>query len=400
MEAWLEAGRIRPGQKLPSSGELCASLSLTAPTLRKAMARLVSAGIVEPLPRGWRAAPASRGPSGMVVALLRTCAPDGSFPGESDREGFFRHALELEGARRGIRIEAWGLDEDDRLFRSGRVWEGRMPPEIHGAVVSLWHVPDPIGIFARIRSWNLPLAIWDERSQGGVRPTFHRCRWFQSAHAASSGSMVARHLLDLNHRGIAFLSPFHGASWSRSRLEGLSKPCASSTNPVKLSVHTRDDRWDPSQYTPAAESVRSLFTGLALPDGEANPSRFEEIVEKGQALLREREILRHLEGLFVSVLEDRSLTAWVGANDDIALLAGHWLALRGVRIGRDVSLAGFDNSTRAQASGLTTVSFLEEDLAAGMIAFLLDPGRWRSNGSVVLEGSLVARTSTTRAPTI
>lgn len=383
---------------MPTSGELCASLSVTAPTLRKAMARLVAAGLVEPLARGWRVVPASRGPAGMVVALLRTCAPDGSFPGESDREGFFRHALELEGARRGIRIEAWGLSEGDRLFRSGRPWEDRLPPEIHGAVVSLWHVPDPAGIFARIRSWNLPLAFWDERSQGGIRPSFSRCRWFQSAHAAASGALVGRHLLDLDHRGIAYLSPFHGAAWSRRRLEGLAKTCSASTNPVRLTVHTRDDRWDPSQYTPDAEAVRSLFTGLSLPGQETNPSRFEEIVEKGQALLREREILHHLEGLFASVLEDRSLTAWVGANDDIALLAGHWLAQRGVRIGRDLSLAGFDNSTRAQASGLTTVSFLEEDLAAGMIAFLLDPGRWHSNGSVVLEGSLVARTSTTRAP--
>lgn len=398
METWLETGRIRPGQKLPTSGELCASLSVTAPTLRKAMARLVAAGLVEPLARGWRAAPASRGPTGMAVALLRTCAPDGSFPGESDREAFFRHALELEGARRGIRIEAWGLAEGDRLFRSGRPWEDRLPAEIHGAVVSLWHFPDPAGIFARIRSWNLPLALWDERSQGGVRPTFPRCRWFQSAHAASSGALVGRHLLDLEHRGIAYLSPFHGAAWSRRRLEGLAKTCSASLSPVKLSVHTRDDRWDPSQYTPDAEAVRSLFTGLPLPGWETNPSRFEEIVEKGQALLREREILHHLEGLFTSVLEDRSLTAWVGANDDIALLAGHWLAGKGVRIGRDLSLAGFDNSTRAQASGLTTVSFLEEDLAAGMIAFLLDPGRWRSNGAVTLEGSLVARTSTSRAP--
>ena len=397
MESWLETGRIRPGQKLPTSGELCASLSVTAPTLRKAMARLVAAGLLEPLARGWRAAPPSRGPTGMVVALLRICAPDGSFPGESDREGFFRHALELEGARRGIRIEAWGLAEGDRLFRSGRLWEDRIPAEIHGAVVSLWHVTDPAEIFARIRSWNLPLAIWDERSQGGVRPSFHRCRWFQSAHAAASGALVARHLLDLGHSGIAYLSPFHGASWSRRRLEGLSKTCTASTLPVKLSVHTRDDRWDPFQYTPPAEEVRSLFTGLALPGGEANPARFEEIVEKGQALLREREILRHLEDLFVSVLEDRTLTAWVGANDDIALLAAHWLTQRGVRIGRDISLVGFDNSTRAQASGLTTVSFLEEDLAAGMVAFLLDPERWRTNGAVVLEGSLVARTSTSRS---
>jgi len=396
VEGWIATGRVRPGQKLPTSGELCASLAVTAPTLRKAMARLLEAGLVEPLARGWRVAAPAHATTGLSVALVRACGPDGTSIGEADREGYFRHALELEGAKRGIRIEAWGISEEGELFHNGRPWDRDRTPAIHGVVLSLWRIPDPEAVFGRVRLWNLPLAIWDERPQGGARPSFRRVRWFQSAHAAATGGLVGRHLQELGHKGVAFLSPFHGSLWSRRRLEGLARCCAAAVPPVHLGIHTRDDRWDPSQYTPAADAVRPLVAGLASVGAHAAEPRFEAIVEKGQALLRDREILRSLDDLFERALSDRTLTAWVGANDDIALLACDWLSRRGLRVGHDISVVGFDNTARAQESGLTTVSFLEEDLAAGMLAYVLDPGRWRSNGSVVLEGSLVPRTSTGR----
>jgi DNA-binding LacI/PurR family transcriptional regulator len=132
---------------------------------------------------------------------------------------------------------------------------------------------------------------------------------------------------------------------------------------------------------------------VALTPGALRTS-LDAVVESGQALLRDRELLMALDGLFEKALRTPGLTAWVCANDDVARIAWNWLDGRGIAVGRDLALVGFDNTMSAQTAGLTSMSFLEDDLASSMVSYLLDPGHWRSNGVVSLVGSLVVRGST------
>lgn len=394
MQRDLESGRWKPGARLPGSSELCALLGLTPPTLRKVMRRLVDAGLAEPLARGWKCRN-HRTPAGSIrIALLRRCGEDGLAVGEAAREAFFRRALEQEAARVHMRIETWGVSDEGRLFREGEPYLGDPSDRVEGVILSLWRIDDPDPVFRRLAGIRLPMAVWDERPHGGRRPDFARCRWFVTGYSSNAGRDVARYLLDLGHRGIAWISPFHGSVWSRRRLEGIQGVCASAMPPASVCAFAWDGAWNPSQYNPAPELVRDLTAPMHGRVGRALSERLSAIDESVEALLRDNAVLADVDRLCSGALADRTLTAWIAANDDIALLAAAWLRERGVAVGRDLSLVGFDNTLRAQEAGLTSYGFAEEELAVSMLGYLAAPARWRSGGSVSIDGALVARQST------
>lgn len=394
MQRELEGGRWKPGTRLPGASELCAHLGLTPPTLRKVMHRLVESGLVEPLARGWMARNL-RSPAGSIrVALLRHCGEDGVTVGEAARETFFRRALEQEAARVHMRVENWGVSDGGTLFHEGEPFAGDLSDRAEGAILSLWRVDDPAPVFRRLAGIRFPLAVWDERPQGGRRPDFPRCRWFVTGYSANAGRDVARYLLDLGHCGIAWISPFHGSTWSQRRLAGLEGVCASAVPVASVRVFAWDGAWNPSQYNPDPETVRALTAPVHEHVGRILSERVSAIDESVEALLRDKAVLADVERLCSGALADRALTAWVAANDDIALLAAAWLRERGVEAGRDLSLVGFDNTLRAQEAGLTSYGFAEEELAVAMLGYIASPSRWRTGGSVAIDGALVARQST------
>jgi DNA-binding LacI/PurR family transcriptional regulator len=397
MQERIESGRWRSGQKLPSVGELCAELVITHPTLHKAMERLAEAGLVEPLPRGWKVATRTQWTGGMSIAFLRRCHPDGSQVVEADREAFFRRSLELEASRRGLCVENWGITSEGELFRGRARWTGSFRETgIGGMVVSLWQMCEASRDLQVVQKIPLPLAIWDERANDQVRPRFPKVRWFNSGQSERGGAMVGRHLADLGHREVAWISPFHGSVWSSRRRKGLADAFAALTTKVRLWSYALDDRWDPDQFTPQSDSVKSLLGQIWDSTPETLRGEFDRVVESGRSFLRDREILACLEGMFEAALDNREITAWVCANDDIARLAWAWLEQRGRKVGTDISLVGYDNTLRSQEAGLTSVGFLEEDLAAAMVAYLLDPTRQGTNGSTSLDGTLVVRASSSR----
>jgi len=392
----IEAGRWKPGERLPGSAWLCDDLGVTPPTLRKVMRRLVEIGWVEPLARGWRTRSAGSSTTGIRIALLRLCDEEGISVGEAARETFFRRALEQEAARMHMRIETWGLSERGDLFREGQVFSGDLDLAADGVILSLWRFERPEVAFRRLAAARVPLGIWDERPQGGRRPNFWRCRWFLTGYSKIPGRDVGRFLLEQGHRGVAFLSPFHGSQWSQRRLEGLAEICSLASPTVRVKEFTTN-RWDPSQYNPCDEDVACLVRGIVASSGPLLLERAATIKEAVEALLRDKAVLVDVEDMCSAALADVSLTAWVAANDDIALLAWYWLRSRGLVAGKDVSVVGFDNTLRAQEAGLTSYGFAEEELAVAMLTYLAAPSRWKSGGVLDLDGALVVRQST-KAP--
>lgn len=389
--AQIEAGRWKPGEQLPGSAWLCEFFGVTAPTLRKAVHPLVDEGRLDPLARGWRVHRAADQVRGLRVALVRSCDEGGSMVGEAVREAFFRRALEQESARTGMRIAIWGMSPQGVLFVGGKAYDGEISALADGLVLSLWRMDRPETAFARLSGIRIPAAIWDERPQGGVKPSFHRCRWFTSGYSLAPGKAMARHLVDQGHRGIAYLSPFHGSQWSRNRLAGMD---SNIPQDAQLRAFTIDAFSDPSQSNPSPDDVSLLMAPLARHMDGLFPERVAAIAESMEALLRDRAVFGEIDALCSAALRDPGLTAWVAANDDVALLAWSWLSARGVEIGKHLALAGFDNSLRSQEAGLTSYGFAEEDLAVGMLAYIAEPRRWHTGGTVGLEGALMVRPST------
>ena len=96
-----------------------------------------------------------------------------------------------------------------------------------------------------------PFAVLDETGTG--QPPFPGKRQvpivtFQTGFDTSPGEMVGNFLLQLGHRHIAYISPFHGASWSINRYNGLSKTFAFAGYENGVSRFTFDDHSYPLQY--------------------------------------------------------------------------------------------------------------------------------------------------------
>src|SRR5690606_9432753 len=140
--------------------------------------------------------------------------PEGGLRLGSDREWEFWREIQAEATRNGLHPEVLP-------------WDGLLPALASrpvGAVVSTWHMPDPHPLLSALHRLRLPTAVWLEHPllTSGRLPD--RSPWLgfhDLAYGRESGMVLGSHPALKRHSRIAWISPFHGAEWSRNRLDGL-----------------------------------------------------------------------------------------------------------------------------------------------------------------------------------
>jgi hypothetical protein len=171
---------------------------------------------------------------------------------------------------------------------------------------------------------------------------------------------------------------------------------------VPFTIDKTHADWDmlPPAAKPATQS--DLATLLSLDDGSAFPAGASRILpEFAERIYTYRyavSVGNAVEQLLLKVVEDRSITAWVCANDNIAIMAYRFLTEKGLRIPQDISLAGFDNSAESLRYELTTYDFNMPAIIRAMLDFLLWPSRMciSRRGVNDIRGFLIQRASTRR----
>lgn len=394
IRAALRAGRLRPGTQLRTGIEDAAAWGTSHPTFRAALRDLEQTGELERAPRGFRVPfPTVRGSSTRVL-WLSGCGANGTIAGESERESRLRRHLDLACRRDGLHLRVVGIDEAGRAFL-----EGAEPADLSevlkdafGVVLCPWRMgPEGLELAERLARTQLPAAVWAEGGIQGAPIQGGRTRVFDNGHIGDPGRGIGIHLRTLGHERIAFLSMYHGTDWSRRRLEGLLSSAGPGGSVVPLVsdgfVHPLQTQGSPPDILgPVTRRLgdRIRLFGQQLGEIEAACAR----------LLREERLLRLLEPRFEEALSDASITAWVCSNDTQAIMAARWLRERGVRVPERISIAGFDDTNRGQDQGITSWSFSEYDLAEAMVRHLVSP--MPGNGTIRIEGALVARGSTAR----
>jgi DNA-binding LacI/PurR family transcriptional regulator len=100
-------------------------------------------------------------------------------------------------------------------------------------------------------------------------------------------------------------------------------------------------------------------------------------------------------------LADRGITAWVGYNDEIALLALDFLQSHRVPVPRHISVVGFDDTLEGFGRGLTSYSFNVEGIVSQTLEHFLAPVSSRRAGRspsevITVPGTMVERVTCAR----
>lgn len=245
-----------------------------------------------------------------------------------------------------------------------------------------------------------PVCVFDETED--FRPehmpgSMRNVRYFGVANSRLAGQEVGQFLLKKGHDTIAFFSPYHNFNWSRLRLEGLGKAFA---GPAAIKHYTFDlDQDRDFDFLPELGKLMER-----LQERHSRRMQIDLMARKAinaitnySAVLRETWIRDELEPLFEAAYQQQSITAWVGANDRVALQMLSYLQRK--KNNRPVAVIGFDNSLDALFNGLTSYGFNGPAIIPAMFAFLLDSRVGRPHQEydpLEIKGSIIPRKSTSR----
>jgi DNA-binding transcriptional regulator YhcF (GntR family) len=380
LTAEITAGIHSLSLPLEDPKQLAARFGVHPATVRRALSRLVAEGKLERSGRRWLLAKPRRARSsrGGIVLCIGGADSLGRLQIEGDREVDMWRELQINLSQFGLQPRSIGwngssvLDLDDVL----------------GAVVSTWRIGEPELLFQQLSAHRIRTLVWTESATDQIARgsgKLHQALINTTDSSREAGKAMGRHLRKLGHRHIAFLSPFHAASWAKQRLEGLQAGFQGS-----VELHSLDI---PSEWE-VMESIRgeldSMDAGLAGHDLSWSVAPIHPTWELHQG---------RAYGKLASLLEPHwqaarsgPATAWVGASDLAAGLTMHWLAGQGLRVPHDLSVCGFDDTSLAIRMGLTSYRFDAAALSRVIVGHLLSsrlPAKLVSN-----PGSLVIRQST------
>jgi DNA-binding LacI/PurR family transcriptional regulator len=212
----------------------------------------------------------------------------------------------------------------------------------------------------------------------------------------SAGRAVGRYLLAAGHRRVAYISAQHDSDWSELRLAGLRdvvEPAGSVRNFTSVNPHTSPQLESDAQAAMRQTVLPRLRAALMEPAMRGLPPAVRErlwtrVVSpiSTQVDWTLREVLgpvRDLAPLARQALADPSITAWVAGNIITTLACHDLLVASDVRVPRDISLVGFDDSAEAAVQGLTTYAFDAEAGVHACLSHILGPPGVRPREPVV-----------------
>jgi DNA-binding LacI/PurR family transcriptional regulator/DNA-binding transcriptional regulator YhcF (GntR family) len=431
-------GNFAPGEAMPSLRDLQKSYAVSYKTLRKAMEAIAGEGVVVPHKKTYQV-PHLRRASGTLVFVSAPEAASkiicGGYPVTE-----FLSTLRREGGKSMINVTVVPYDPERRRASLGHqlaalqekqsvlgyvLWTSMLPErKLEQALQALREVrrPGTIILNGGLRTGDLrpagldkPVAVVDTTWDMAVTNSLHHqadlAGWaFRTFTVAGivAGRQVGQYLLRLGHRKVAFLSYCHKELWSQYRFRGLLQSFQGAgfgEGVRKFVIEEVDDRFhalpgpdDLEEFRRQADSflAASQAAGAGYYAGYAQ----EQMMGSVWNFIHQLKMAARVEPILNAALQEAGLTACVGANDRMALLAREHLAKKGIRIPKDMSVLGFDDSKAATDNDLTSYSFTFSEMARKILAYVLGPRQrtqQQDGDSVECEGLLIERGSSGQA---
>jgi hypothetical protein len=259
-------------------------------------------------------------------------------------------------------------------------------------------------VLRTLRSFKKPVAIADDYGiERGEFPELKagNVRHFHMTASKHAAKQIGLFLLGLEHRRIAFISPFHGATWSQSRYENLLDCVAAHDTGAEVRLYSFNKYKAVGDYFGHMElrAHFSEFHSFYKTWKHRLPQSYSHWLDQttGQrlkTLAGKAEISFQMKSLFDSALDNKHISAWVLANDMAGVAAYRYLKKRKIAIPGRISLISFDDSPDALDARLSSYNFNMPSLARGMMGFILNSFFYRGNAGkkpVEVEGHIVER---------
>jgi DNA-binding transcriptional regulator YhcF (GntR family) len=403
-------GHFPPGSLLPSQKELVRRYGVCSRTLKKALEKCVEREWLVPYNRTYRIAGSNirAKSSGKVVCMFIGDSEGKVFPYTPRIQEYIR-ILEFECSRNDVAFEIRTFDPRlSRTFIQGKLMSpaetSSNNPALGYMVITMGEsAPAFLDEIARLSSLDIPMSILDETGDIPFKNINRqpKVKIFTIANTKSAGERVGRYLLRLGHKRIAFTSLYEGEVWSKNRLQGLIDVYDEAGLREGIKVFTSGQTRRFVEYSMQAQNMSTIINAMTMPEDfrlkDKTIMKYIDLIHRKIGSLYNELVNKPLMPLFNEMLRDRSVTAWVGANDVVALSMVHFLRGQKIQVPRKMSVIGFDDSQEAFLNKLTSYNFNYSTLISAMLQYLLSPGSFAHEGKgssmIEIDGFITVRES-------
>jgi DNA-binding LacI/PurR family transcriptional regulator/DNA-binding transcriptional regulator YhcF (GntR family) len=446
------SGKYAELGRLPSTKELQAHYGVCFRTIRKILDSLVKDNVVRYVNKKHEFWSVSGKPFQQRVVFLSSKILIRPVSALNQGQNRIFDLLEYECLHHGLKLEIVEIDIYDSIAIRRAASDPALTAPALGYIIDMWWAIGEearhslFDLLARLALLKRPVAILDEIGDFSlplpvsVNPLVQVFR----IEGRKAGNRIGRMLLEMKHRSVVYLSSVHHASWSQQRLAGVVEeynkaglglgviPVVGEMAEVNHEYVLAISGFDESLLqrilavnkteSEAEDNFKSFvqYKKTFLP-GQFGPKDNQEIMER-------LEIIRNLAGrnidkalfdmlsddIFVGIaqhLNRRSrapqfeqaltydqATAWVCANDGMAMSALSFLRERAIAVPQTKSIVGFDNvPIQAIENRLTTFDFNARGFVHRMLNYLARPPKPRGpyhHIPIEVEGIVMQRDTT------
>ncbi|MBD3321468.1 MAG: GntR family transcriptional regulator [Chitinivibrionales bacterium] len=410
------SGVYSSADTLPSVKEMQLIYRTTFRPLKKALDALCREGMI--LPHKKTYAPVSltshRANAGIRVILLSDQEKK-LWPGSLNEECI--RILETECVAANVELQVIGYTETGKFFFARSDEELKPISSLKDSDAILGYLYLIIlddewrdAILRRLVSFNKPVALLDV--VGGwdlsTRSQNNYVKHFSAATSSLPGRIAARYFLETGHRTVAYISPFHRARWSQNRWDGIRETFAAAghehavtpfvwNKPPEVHSVYHDDAL---KNCPIDKLVNFFNTWKkSVPHFYVKRMDSYFNFQLGWRILTVAEFYRQLHKLFDSALGHENISAWIVANDDVALAALEYLQMNKIDVPGKISLLSFDDTRESLRQGITSYNFNMRAVVRTMLDYVLNTRTAKRKSTYQpseIDGVIIERMTTAR----